>query len=195
MLLNEAQNRGYDVTAIVRSPEKLHNQHVPVIQKDLFDLTVEDIRDFDVVIDSFGVSTEDAELFVSSAKHLIDLFEQVPDVRWIKVGGAGSLYMDETMSLQLCDTEDFPASVYPIAKQMALALALIRESDTNWTFLSPPIMFIPDGPKTGMYQIGSEVVPFNEKNESTISYADYAIALLDEVVNKAFIQKRFTVYH
>ena len=72
LIVNEAVERGLDVTAVVRGENKTRAQHV--ITKDLFDLTSEDLAGFDVVIDAFGAWTEDTlPLHSTSLKHLCDV--------------------------------------------------------------------------------------------------------------------------
>lgn len=44
LILDEAVNRGHDVTAIVRNASKLTNDNVSVIEKDVHDLTREDFK-------------------------------------------------------------------------------------------------------------------------------------------------------
>lgn len=44
LILDEAVNRGHDVTAIVRNASKLINDNVSVIEKDVHDLTREDFK-------------------------------------------------------------------------------------------------------------------------------------------------------
>ena len=43
------------------------------------------------------------------------------------------------------------------------------------------------------YILGGEELTLNSKGESIISYADYAIAMVDEAVNGNHIQKRISV--
>ncbi|WP_235182834.1 NAD(P)H-binding protein [Gracilibacillus boraciitolerans] len=45
LITQEALNRGHEVTAIVRSPEKVDNKDVDIVKKDIFDLQPEDIKD------------------------------------------------------------------------------------------------------------------------------------------------------
>lgn len=45
----------------------------------------------------------------------------------------------------------------------------------------------------GRYQLGQDVLLTNSQGESYISYADLAIAMVDEIENAAHIKQRFTV--
>ena len=71
LIVKEALAQGLDVTAIVRHTN--HSLAQRVIEKDLFDLTRDDLAGFDAVVDAFGAWTpETLPLHSSSLKHLCD---------------------------------------------------------------------------------------------------------------------------
>ena len=73
---------------------------------------------------------------------------------------------------------DFPDAFKPLAAAMAKALSELRErKDVRWTYISPAGDFQQRGEKTGEYILGGEELTLNEKGESIISYADYAVAM------------------
>ena len=165
-----------------------------VIQKDLFDLTVEDLEGFDIVIDAFGAWTEDTlPLHSTSLKKLCDLLSG-SSTRLLVVGGAGSLYVNKEHTACVADGSDFPDAFKPLAAAMAKALGELRQrNDVQWTYLSPAGDFQAEGEKTGKYILGGEELVLNSKGESVISYADYAIAMIDEAVKGNHIQERISV--
>ena len=63
----------------------------------------------------------------------------------------------------------------------------------KWTYISPAGDFQPDGEKTDKYILGGEELTLNERGESIISYADYAIAMVDEIEKGGHIQQRISV--
>lgn len=192
LITKEAVGRGLDVTAVVRSDNK--SAADKVIKKDLFDLTAEDLKGFDSVIDAFGAWTEDTlPQHSTSLEHLCDILSN-SDTRLIVVGGAGSLYVNPEHTACVADGPDFPDMFKPLAAAMAKALReLRRRNDVKWTYISPAGDFRPDGERTGKYILGGEELILNSKGESVISYADYAVAMVDEVVNGNNIQKRISV--
>lgn len=194
LLVDEAVSRGYDVTGFVRGSDKVANPKARTIVKDLFDLTREDLAGFDAVIDAFGAWTpETLPLHRTSLKHLCDILSGT-QVRLLVVGGAGSLYVNPEHTVQVKDLESFPDMFKPLANMQGAALDdLRRRSDVQWTFLSPAGDFVADGERTGEYLLGGEEYFVNDKGESRISYADYAIAMVDEIENANNIQKRFSV--
>lgn len=191
-IVKEAVNRGLDVTAVVRGENQTAAQKV--LQKDLFDLTAEDLKDFDVVIDAFGAWTEETlPQHSTSLAHLCDTLSG-SETRLLVVGGAGSLYVDKEHTAVLSDGPDFPAEYLPLAKAQGKALEELRKrTDVTWTFISPAADFRADGERTGKYILGGEEVTLNAKGESVISYADYAIAMVDEAVNGSHIRQRISV--
>ena len=194
LLVDEAVSRGYDVTGFVRGSDKVANPKAKTVVKDLFDLTREDLAGFDAVIDAFGAWTpETLPLHRTSLKHLCDVLSGTK-VRLLVVGGAGSLYVDPEHTVQVKDLESFPDAFKPLANMQGAALEDLRKrNDVKWTFLSPAGDFVADGERTGRYLLGGEEYFVNAKGESRISYADYAIAMIDEIENANNIQKRFSV--
>lgn len=192
LIVKEAVSRGLDVTAVVREENQSAAQKV--IQKDLFDLTVEDLEGFDIVIDAFGAWTEDTlPLHSTSLKKLCDLLSG-SSTRLLVVGGAGSLYVNKEHTACVADGSDFPDAFKPLAAAMAKALGELRQrNDVQWTYLSPAGDFQAEGEKTGKYILGGEELVLNSKGESVISYADYAIAMIDEAVKGNHIQERISV--
>ena len=192
LIVKEAVNRGLDVTAVVRGDNTTVAQEV--LKKDLFDLTAADLKGFDVVIDAFGAWTEETlPQHSTSLKHLCDILSGT-DTRLIVVGGAGSLYVNPEHTVCVADGPDFPDVFKPLAAAMAKALGERRaRRDVKWTYISPSGDFRADGARTGKYILGGEELTLNSKGESMISYADYAIAMVDEAVNGGNIQKRISV--
>ena len=192
LIVEEAVKRGHDVTAIVRSENKTQAQHL--LKKDLFDLNQEDLAGYDVVVTAFGAWTsETLPLHSKSIEHFNDLLAGT-NTRFLVVGGAGSLYVDKEKKVRLVDTAEFPAEYKPLASAQADELDLLRtKKDLNWTFVSPAAEFIPDGARTGEYILAGDFFTVNEAGESKISYADYAIAFVDEIESGKHIQERISV--
>ena len=174
LLVEEAIARGHEVTGFVRSADQAVNPAAKKVVKDLFDITAADLEGFDVVIDAFGACGSKTRLLV--------------------VGGAGSLYVNKEHTLQVKDLDSFPEAFKPLANMQGLALADLRKrDDVLWTFLSPAGDFVADGERTGEYLLGGEEYFVNDKGESRISYADYAIAMIDETESAAHVKQRFSV--
>ena len=192
LIVEEAVNRGLDVTAIVRGQNK--SAAKKVIVKDIMEITKDDMKDFDVVIDAFGTwKVEDLPNHTVTSQHLCDVLSGT-DTRLLIIGGAGSLYTDKTHTLQLFNAPNFPAEYLPTATAQSNELDELRKrDDVKWTFVSPAADFQAEGERTGKYILAGEEFTLNSKGESIISYADFAVAMVDEATKGNHIQQRISV--
>jgi putative NADH-flavin reductase len=192
LIVEEAVERGDDVTAFVRSENR--TVATSSVVKDLFDLAAEDLNGFDAIVDAFGAWTpETLDQHSTTLAHLCDVLSG-SDTRLIVVGGAGSLFVDPSHTTALVDTPDFPDAFKPLATAMGKALAELRErNDVKWTYISPAADFQADGERTGAYLLGGEELTLNERGESVISYADYAVAVVDEIESGDHVNERISV--
>jgi len=190
-LVAEALKQGYDVTAIVRNKE-YKNGDVKVVYKDVFELGKADLVGFDAVISAFAAWTpETFGLHKKVAKHLADVLSGTK-TRLLVIGGAGTLYVDDKQTMVM-DTPSFPAEYMGVAKATAESFFELKDrTGVLWTYVSPAGDYDANGARTGKYVLGGDNLILNSKNESYISYADLALAVIDELKNGAFVQKRFT---
>lgn len=193
-IVAEAAGRGLEVTAFVRRKGQVVDGAKKTVVKDIFDLTADDLKNFDAVIDAFGTfKPETLSQHSATLKHLCDILSGT-QVRLLIVGGAGSLYTNPEHTAQVMDAPDFPDAFKPLAAAQAKALSELRErNDVKWTFISPACDFQADGEKTGKYLVGGEELILNAAGESVISYADYAVAMVDEIAGGEHIQQRIGV--
>jgi putative NADH-flavin reductase len=196
-ILQEALNRGHSVTGISRNPDYIiNNKKLTWVKADVLDpdALATAIKGHDTVISAFGIDWHKPDtyhLFSDVARSLIDAAKKVGVKRIINVGGAGSL--EVAPGLQLVDTPSFPETWRKGADEQRKSLEIFRiEKDLDWTFFSPAIIIEP-GPRTGKFRIGKDNPVFDEKGNSTISYDDYALALIDELENPHYIKQRFTI--
>lgn len=194
LIMEEALKRNLDVTAIVRNKSKLSNSEVKVIEKNLFDLNKDDLKDFDTVVSAFGI-WEEKELpkHAEVMNHLCDILSDT-NIRLMVVGGAASLFVNKEHTMMLIESPDFPKGWINLATNSNKAFEILKgKKNVLWTYVSPSADFQADGEKTGKYNIGeNDELCFNSKGESVISYADFAIAFVDEIENKKFLNKRIT---
>lgn len=193
LIIEELVGRGYDVTGFSRE-ETNASKAQTYIQKDLFDITKEDVADFEVVVSAFGTwAPETLHLHVEVINHLSDIMAN-SDARFVVVGGAGSLYVDPELTVQLVDTPDFPKEYYALAKAQTDALDVLRKrNDVKWTFVSPAADFQAEGERTGQYILAGDQFTLNERGESILSYADYALGFADEIEKGNHIQERISL--
>lgn len=191
-VVQEALNRGFEVTGIGKGENKTGVK--AYINKNALDLTKEDLVSFDAVVDAVGGWTEDTIPNITNVmNHLADILSGT-NTRLIVVGGAGSLFVNPERTITVDMGADFPDSWRPLSNAHGKGLQTLRNSKgLKWTYISPACNFVADGQRTGEYILGGEDLVLNSKGESEISYADYAIALVDEIESGNHIQERISV--
>ena len=192
-IVREAKNRGFETTAFVRSNAEIDGAD-KVIVKDIFALKKEDLAGFDAVVDAFGAwAPETLPQHSTTLAHLCDILSG-SETRLLVVGGAGSLYVNKEHTMCVMDTPGFPEEYKPLAAAQGKALSELRKrDDVKWTFISPAGDFQADGERSGEYILGGEELTLNSRGESIISYADYAIAMADEIEKGNHIRQRISV--
>ncbi|TGE28458.1 NAD(P)-dependent oxidoreductase [Hymenobacter metallicola] len=198
-LLHEALNRGHQVTAIVRDPAKLAQQHenLTVVTGDAtkVDELAAQLAGHDVVLNAFNAGWTNPNLyqdFLQGCQDIEAATEKSGVPRLVVIGGAGSLYIN---GQQLVDGPQFPAEYKPGATAARDYLNRLRHNTTlDWTFFSPAIEMHRgiDKGRTGHYRVGTESPVFDENGRSVLSGEDLAVAVLDELEQPRFSRQRFT---
>jgi hypothetical protein len=185
-ILAELVRRGHEVTAVVRTPDAVPDlPKVEAKKGDVFEpaAMAELLKGHDAVISSVHFTASDPT-------KLIEAVRLSGVSRYLVVGGAASL--EVAPGARLIDTPEFPDAYKPEATAGARFLDLLRFEETlDWTFLSPSVMFVP-GERTGKFRLGQNQLLTNE-NGSSISFEDYAVALVDELETPRHSRQRFTV--
>jgi putative NADH-flavin reductase len=183
----ELARRGHQVTAISRHPENaVEADGVTAVAGDVnhVDALADAIRGHDAVVSAVMFADTDPAALVGVVRA-----SGVP--RYLVVGGAGSL--EVAPGVALIDTPEFPAEYKAEASRGADFLAYLRGvEDMDWTFLSPSAYFFV-GDRKGSFRLGKDELLVDADGKSSISYADYAIALVDEVEKAEHSRQRFTV--
>lgn len=185
-ILKELSDRGHRVTAIVRNPEKVAKlPGVTAVKADVFDKAglAAALRGHDAVISAVHFTASDPQV-------LIDAVRAAGVKRYLVVGGAGSL--EVAPGKQLVDQPDFPEAYKAEATKGGVFLDLLKKvGDLDWTFLSPAAMFVP-GARTGKFRLGKDQLLSNAQG-SSISFEDFAVAMVDELEKPAHTRQRFTI--
>ena len=191
-ILREAIMRNLDVTAIVKNKATLQNTEANVFESDLFHLTKEQLAPFDIIINAFAPLPGEEQLHIKAGQHLISLLEDTNKKLFV-VGSSGCLYIDRNKTKRLMDKDDYPKELVANAKAQLQNLLDLENSSIQWTYFIPSAMFDSDGPRTGHYIKGKENILENSQFNSYISYADFAVAMLDEVENNEQQNTCFTI--
>lgn len=186
-VLDEALDRGHEVTAIARNTGGLAvRTGVTPQQCDL--AQVEKLAELISGVDAVVVSVRHRE---NDVTRVFEACRKAGVRRVLIVGGAASL--EAAPGVRLLDTPGFPEEIKLEAAPAAEALDRIREvTDLDWSFQCPSIIIEP-GQRTGKFRIGSDQVLKDADGNSRISQEDFAVAMIDELENPQHIRKRFTV--
>mgnify|MGYP001444580520 CR=1 FL=1 len=199
-ILKELLQRGQQVTAIVRNPEKIKQEEnlIVVLANVLNETEVSNaVAGHDAVISAYNAGWANPNLydeFLKGSKAIQNAVKKSGVMRLIVVGGAGSLFIGPNQ--QIVDTEGFPKEWKPGALAARDYLNIIKEeTELDWTFLSPAVEMHrgTSGIRKGSYRTGLENPVFDANDRSVISVEDVAVAIVDELENPKHIRQRFTV--
>ena len=186
-LLNETLNRGFEVTAVVRHPEKIkiENENLKVTKADVSSLE----EGADAVISAFNPGWNNPDIYDETIKVYLTIIDGVKKAgvnRFLMVGGAGSLFI--APGLRLMDSGEVPENLLPGVKALGefYLKFLTKEKEVDWVFFSPAAD-MKSGVRTGRDMIVDIV------GNSHISVEDYAAAMIDELEHPQHHQERFTI--
>lgn len=187
-IIDEAVKQNIDVTAIDPQTGEL-SDNVPVIEKNVLELTKNDIEKFDVVVSEHSLRMGQGKKQIEINQHLVSIFQNT-DTRLIVVGSGSNLYTDDSRKKKV---KDFLPAMKEQSDLLEQAYLVLKNSqNVDWTYVAPPFHYDVDGPATGHYRLGSDYVIVDKKGVAQISYADMALAIVDEIKNKKFPKQMFT---
>lgn len=197
-VLNELLQKGHEVIAIVRNPEKLEAQSgLTIVKADAtnVDELAKAIKGADVAVNTFNAGWTNPNLyddFLKGSKAIQEGVKKSGVKRLLVVGGAGSLFID---GKQLVDSPQFPAEYKAGATAARDYLNEIKkETELDWVFLSPAIEMHhgTSGVRKGTYRLGNENPVFNTEGRSILSVEDLALVIVDEIEQHKYSRERFT---
>lgn len=198
-ILNEALNRDFHVTAVVRNPDKIkiENEHLVVKKADVssLDEVYEVCKGADAVISAFNPGWDNPNIYDETIKVYLTIIDGVKKSgvnRFLMVGGAGSLFI--APGLRLVDSGEIPEKILPGIRALSdfYLNFLKKEKEIDWVFFSPAADMSP-GVRTGRYRLGKDDMIVDVVGNSHISVQDYAAAMIDELEKPAHHQERFTI--
>ncbi|WP_421016489.1 NAD(P)-dependent oxidoreductase [Furfurilactobacillus cerevisiae] len=194
-VIKEAQDRGHEILAIAhKRHENLDLHGAQILIKDIMDLTAKDFDGADAIIDAVSAWTpETFAVHTTGLSHIATLLNGTK-TRYLKVGGAGTLFINSEHTKMIKDRDNYPTDWLPLANALVASLNRLRSySNIQWTYVTPAFNYDPDGAKTGNYHIDGEEYRAQNDDDHYISYADYAIGLLDMIEQKSYLRQRVTL--
>jgi putative NADH-flavin reductase len=192
-IVKELVARGHKVTGVARNVEKLSGvAGVSAKADDLSDANkiAEVIKGADVVVSAYQPPADNTDKLIDVTKLEIEAVKKAGGPRLVVVGGAGQL--EVAPGVTLIKSGHLPEAYMPIAVSHEKAAAVLKASDIDWTYIAPAAYFVP-GERTGKYRTGTNNLITDAKGESRISFADYAIALVDEIETPKHKKALFSV--
>lgn len=198
-ILKEALDRGIQVTAVVRHPEKItiKNPNLTVKQIDVSsaDAVADICKGADAVISAYNPGWTNPDMYDETLKVYPTIVEGVKKAgvkRLLIVGGAGTLFV--APGKRVVDTGVIPEAILPGVKALGefYLNTLTKENDIDWVFFSPAGSFVP-GKRTGNYRLGKDDLIVDAQGNSGISVEDYAKAMIDELETPQHHKERFTI--
>ncbi|MDB5422435.1 MAG: NAD(P)-dependent oxidoreductase [Brevundimonas sp.] len=184
-ITKELASRGHDVTAIARKPEAIPTgANIIPVQGDASDVAALAalIKGSDAVVSALH--------FDVTAATILSALKTAGVPRLLVTGGAASL--EVAPGVRLIDTPEFPDAWKGMAQGGITFLdALKAETEIDWTFFSPAAE-IEETPRLGHFRLGGDQLVTDAEGHSHISFADYAIAMADEVEQHKHSRRRFT---
>lgn len=203
-VLQELVQRGHEVVALVRDPAKLPAQAgVQVVQADVMNASAvqQAVRGTQAVLSAYNAGWANPNIyddFLRGSAAIVQGVKAAGVARYLVVGGAGSLYV--APGVQLVDTPQFPAAIYPGASAARDMLTQLQEEEAlDWTLLSPAVGFHAGSAaqargRTGQYRTGSDAPLMQDDGQvGDISAQDLAVALVDALERQLHARQRFTV--
>lgn len=203
-VLQELVQRGHEVVALARDPAKLPAQAcVQVVQADVMNASAvqQAVRGTQAVLSAYNAGWANPNIyddFLRGSAAIVQGVKAAGVSRYLVVGGAGSLYI--APGVQLVDTPQFPAAIYPGASAARDMLTQLQEEETlDWTLLSPAVGFHAGSAaqargRTGQYRTGSDAPLMQDDGQvGDISAQDLAVALVDALERQLHVRQRFTV--
>jgi len=184
-ITRELAARGHAVVAVARKPEAI--PQLPGVTPRAGDAAspaalAQLIRGTDAVISALHFDVPAATLLAALRE------ADVP--RLLVTGGAASL--EVAPGKRVIDDPAFPEEWKGAAfGGIAFLEALRAETEIDWTFFSPAALLF-EGARLGSYRSGSDQLVTDASGESRISFADYAIAMIDELEQHRHSRARFT---
>lgn len=184
-IIKEAATRGHQVLAIARNPDKIAV---------LAGVTARAGDASDPEALAALIAGQDAVIsalhFDVPAETLLAALRKAGVPRLLVTGGAASL--EVAPGVRIIDDPEFPAEWKAAAMGGITFLDVLRQTaDVDWTFFSPAALIF-EGPRTGTYRPGTDQLVTDDAGESKISFADYAIAMVDELEAHKHSRARFT---
>ncbi|BAJ32299.1 MULTISPECIES: NAD(P)H-binding protein [Kitasatospora] len=188
--VTEAVTRGHRVTAVVRDPAKyreLEREGVTLVGGDVTaaDSVAAVAVGHDAVISTvFRADVAPADFYAAAAAALVEGLTGAGVSRLVAVGVGTALEAEPGVAVH--DAPEFPAAYRQFSIGHSVENDVYRASGLDWVVVTPPPTVLDaEAVRTGRYRTGGPAVLPTEPDAPAFSYADLAVALVDEATRPA----------
>jgi len=183
---------GYEVTALLRTPEKFAFQdRVRVVQGTAFAAAAvgQTVAGAEVVLSALGARSLGKEDVLERAVPLIvEAMQQAGVRRIVALGSAGAL--DDSLDKQPAWRRRFVQKIvyntllkWPVASQVA-QWKVLSGSGLDWTMVMPPMLL--NGPGRGKFRVDGEALP---RHGMRIAREDVADFMMQQIKGREWVGK------
>ena len=198
-VVREAARLSHAVTSYSRRPPEQPVDGVTYVTGSLLDRDVlaQSVRDADVVFEALSPRGDMQGKVEGIVDELIRLADE-GGVRLGVLGGASSMLVSEG-GPRLFDVAETAPEILPEVQTGLDVLDTLTKApeSLDWFYVSPAASFGAwvDAPVTGAYRLSDDVLLTDDNGVSTISGADLAAAVVDEIEQPRYRRRRFHVAH
>lgn len=173
---------GHEVTALVRSAEKVRDSEIQGLRVHLGDA-----RSIDAVLPAMrgveavlcALNTDGETMLSESMAVVLDAMQQLAIRRLVTIGTAGILQSRVEPHLLRYRSSESRRTTTAAAEDHERAYHLLAASDLDWTLVCPT--YLPDGPPTEQYRVERDRLPIDGKRITTGDTAHFAYRQLTSV--------------
>ena len=198
-VVKEAAGRGHQVTSVSRHEPDERIDGVDYVIGSVLDADVlaAAVADHDVVIEAVSPRGDMSGKVEGVVDQLVEL-APASGTRLGVIGGVSSLQVEEGGPRVFDVNQPDPEVLPEIETGLALLETLkAAPEDVDWFYVSPPLAYgswVP-APDTGSYRLSDEILLKDDEGSSTISAADLARAIVDEIEQPQYRRRRFHAAH
>lgn len=186
-LVHQALERRHQVTAFVRSPQKLGTarQGLAVIQGDVrnADAMSRVLARHDAVLSALGPPGPALNTITSDGARATVVAMQTAGMRRLLIVGVAALFPDIGIFGRMLRN----TLLRNIADDSAEMERIVNASGLDWTIVRPPRLT--NGPRLEHYGVADDRLPKGAGGNATISRADVAHFMLDEIEQPAHMRQ------
>lgn len=186
-ILHEALHAGYEVTVLVRHPEKLQPQkNLHIVKGDA--LNMEDvltaIQGQEAVVSAISEGPEIVHKTQSKAvQYMLQAMKQANVQRIICMGANGILQFNEQELLR--DQPSYPSLYKPLSYEHSAVNEQLRQSGLQWTQVCPPTIVA--APADGKFLVKEDYLPSNNMEANA---GNIGLFMMQELKQNKFIGKK-----